>query len=141
MTEFTTAFLDVHSLVNKAMRARTEPALQALGLHLGQDRLLAELWREDGRSPGEIAAAVNVTTPAVVKMATRMEASGLITRRKDLRDARLVRLWLTDKGRDLREPVERVWRDVESEAVGGLSGEEYAQLVALTAKVDRALKG
>jgi DNA-binding MarR family transcriptional regulator len=33
------------------------------GLHLGQNYLLAVLWERDGSTPGEIAAALNVTTP------------------------------------------------------------------------------
>ena len=51
------------------------------GLHLGQNHLLAALWERDGRTPVEIAAELRVTTPTVVKMATRMAAAGLLTRR------------------------------------------------------------
>lgn len=98
--------LDLHGQTTKVLRAVTEAALQRHGLHLGQDHLLAVLWERDGRTPGEIAAAVNVTTPAVVKMAGRMIEAGWITRRRDEQDNRLVRLWLTDAGRALREPVE-----------------------------------
>ena len=94
-------FLDLHGKTTKALRALAEAAMQRHGLHLGQNLLLAALWERDGRAPGEIAAALRVTTPTVVKMADRMTKAGLLARRRDDRDNRLVRLWLTDAGRAL----------------------------------------
>ena len=84
-------FLDLHGKTNKAVRAAVDAALRRHGLRLGQDHLLAALWEQDGRSPGEIAAATNVTTPAVTKVAARMVDAGLLDRRRDERDNRLVR--------------------------------------------------
>ncbi len=105
-------FLDLHGKASKALRALAEADMRRLGLHFGQNHMLALLWDNDGLTPGEIAAALQVTTPTVVKMATRMSSTGLLTRRRDDRDNRLVRLWLTDAGRALRQPVE-----VEREAL------------------------
>ena len=48
-----------------------------------------------------MAGALKVTTPTIVKMANRMTETGLLTRRGDPDDNRLVRLWLTDKGHEL----------------------------------------
>jgi DNA-binding MarR family transcriptional regulator len=75
-----------------------EISMQRHGLHLGQNHHLASLRDRDGRAPGEGATALNVATPTVVKMANRMAAAGLLTRRADERDNRLVRLWLTEPG-------------------------------------------
>lgn len=131
-------FLDLHGRTNKALRAAAEAAVQRHGLHLGQDHLLAVLWAEDGRTPGEIAAAVHVSTPAVVKMSGRLVDAGLITRRRDDRDNRLVRLWLTDEGRALREPIEDARRRVEEQVTADLTDEERAVLMSALAKVYRS---
>lgn len=107
------AFLDLHGSTSKALRALADRDMRRHGLHLGQNHVLAVLWERDGRTPGEMAAALNVTTPTVVKMATRMTAAGLLVRRPDDRDNRLVRLWLTDKGRELQSrsrPIASCWR-------------------------------
>jgi DNA-binding MarR family transcriptional regulator len=125
--------LDLHGRTSKALRALAEAAMQRHGLHL--DHLLAALWERDGRTPGEIAAAVRVTTPAVVKMAGRMVTAGWITRRPDERDNRLVRLWLTDAGRALREPVEAARRQLEDQVTAGLTGDERAALLSALTKV------
>ncbi|GIL31139.1 MarR family winged helix-turn-helix transcriptional regulator [Actinocatenispora comari] len=127
--------LDLHGRTSKALRALAEAAMQRHGLHLGQDHLLAALWERDGRTPGEIAAAVRVTTPAVVKMAGRMVTAGWITRRPDERDNRLVRLWLTDAGQALREPVEAARRQLEDQVTAGLTGDERAALLSALTKV------
>lgn len=133
-------FLDLHGRTSKALRALADAAMRRHGLHVGQNHLLAALWERDGRTPGEVAAALNVTTPTVVKMADRMTAAGLLTRRRDDRDNRLVRLWLTDAGRALREPVEAERRLIEEKVTAGLTEAEREALLSGLAKVLRAAR-
>jgi DNA-binding MarR family transcriptional regulator len=134
-------FLDLHGRTSKALRAAAEIGMRRHGLHLGQNLLLAALWERDGRTPGEIAAEVHVTTPTVVKMATRMSAAGLLTRRRDERDNRLVRLWLTDEGRALRRPVEAERRALEEAVLADLTGTEREHLMAALVKIHRSASG
>jgi DNA-binding MarR family transcriptional regulator len=131
-------FLDLHGRTSKALRAAADDGMRRHGLHLGQNHLLAALWERDGRTPGEIAAELHVTTPTVVKMATRMAAAGLLTRRRDDRDNRLVRLWLTSGGRALREPVEAERRDLEEAVLADLTGAEREHLMSALEKIHRA---
>lgn len=133
-----TEFLDLHGRTAKALRAVAENAMRRHGLHLGQNLLLAALWEEDGRTPGEIAAALNVTTPTVVKMATRMATAGLLTRRRDERDNRLVRLWLTGAGRALHEPVEEERRRLDRQVTADLTEAEREHLMSALAKIHRS---
>lgn len=131
-------FLDLHSKTTKALRAVTDIALRRHGVHLGQDHLLAALWEQDGRTPGEVAVTVNVTTPAVTKVATGMAEAGLIVRRRDDRDNRLVRLWLTDSGRALQAPIERERRAIEDKILADLSDIERTHLLSALAKIHRS---
>jgi DNA-binding MarR family transcriptional regulator len=127
--------LDLHGRTSKAVRAAADTALRRHGLRLGQDHLLAALWERDGRAPGEIAAATNVTTPAVTKVAARMEEAGLLTRRRDERDNRLVRFWLTDAGRALQGPVEAERRTLEEKITRNLTATERRHLMSALAKI------
>jgi MarR family transcriptional regulator, organic hydroperoxide resistance regulator len=131
-------FLDLHGRTSKALRALADTAMRRHGLHVGQNHLLAELWERDGRTPGDIAAALNVTTPTVVKMADRMTAAGLLTRRRDPRDARLVRLWLTVAGRALQAPVEAERDLIEQQVTASLTDAEREALVSALSKVHHA---
>jgi DNA-binding MarR family transcriptional regulator len=96
------------------------------------------LWEDDGRTPGEIAAAVGVTTPAVTKAAARLVDAGLLTRRRDERDNRLVRLWLTAEGRALREPVAAERRALEERVTADLTAEERRHVMTALAKIHRS---
>jgi DNA-binding MarR family transcriptional regulator len=131
-------FLDLHSSTNKAIRNLADAAMRRQGLHLGQDHLLAVLWKRDGMTPGEIAASTNVSTPTVVKMATRLTTAGLLTRRRDDRDSRLVRLWLTAAGRELQGPVEAEREQLEHDLLIDVSPSELAQLLTALAKIQTA---
>ncbi|MFF1835519.1 MarR family winged helix-turn-helix transcriptional regulator [Streptomyces sp. NPDC058231] len=131
-------FLDLHGRTSKVLRALADAAMRRHGLHVGQNYLLAMLWERDGSTPGEVAATLNVTTPTVVKMADRMTAAGLLTRRRDDRDNRLVRLWLTDAGRALQKPVEAERRLIEEKVTADLTDTERESLLNALAKVHRA---
>jgi DNA-binding MarR family transcriptional regulator len=130
--------LDLHGRANKAIRAAADAALRRHGLRLGQDHLLAVLWEDDGRTPGEIAAAVDVTTPAVTKAAARLADAGLLTRRRDERDNRLVRFWLTERGRALREPIEAERQALEDRITADLTAEERRAVVSALTKILRS---
>ncbi|MFD8686022.1 MarR family winged helix-turn-helix transcriptional regulator [Streptomyces sp. NPDC059651] len=131
-------FLDLHGMTSKVLRALADGAMRRHGLYLGQNHLLAVLWERDGSTPGEVAAALNVTTPTVVKMADRMTTTGLLTRRRDDRDNRLVRLWLTDAGRALQEPVEEERRLIEEKVTADLTETEREHLLSALTKIHRS---
>jgi DNA-binding MarR family transcriptional regulator len=130
--------LDLHGKTTKVIRAAADAAMRRHGLRLGQDHLLAALWEQDGRTPGEVAAAVNVTTPAVTKLAARMAEAGLLTRRRDERDNRLVRLWLTDAGRALKGPIEAERRLLEEQITEDLTATERKHLMSALTKIHRS---
>jgi DNA-binding MarR family transcriptional regulator len=130
-------FLDLHGRTSKALRALTETEMRRHGLHFGQDLVLAALWERDGRTPGEVAAALHVTTPTIVKMATRMTTAGLLTRRRDDQDNRLVRLWLTDAGQALKGPVLAARQALEDKVTADLTGTERQHLMNMLATIHR----
>jgi DNA-binding MarR family transcriptional regulator len=134
-------FLDLHGRTSKALRALTEAEMRRHGLHFGQDLVLAVLWERDGRTPGEVSAALHVTTPTIVKMATRMAAAGLLTRRRDDRDNRLVRLWLTEAGLALKEPVLAARQALEDKVTADLTETERQCLLNMLATIHRTASG
>ncbi|MGH8794534.1 MAG: MarR family winged helix-turn-helix transcriptional regulator [Stackebrandtia sp.] len=102
----TDEFLRLFTRASKLLRGVVDVDLRRHGVRLGQNLVLEALWETDGLTPGELAARLHVATPTMVKAATRMEASGLLTRRRDETDRRLVRVYLTDQARSIRGDVE-----------------------------------
>lgn len=125
--------------VARALKAYVDRALIAHGVHAGQQFILQRLWREDGLTPGELARRTGVETPTVVRAVNRMEASGLLARRKDLDDARLVRVYLTARGKELEGILPAVLHRLNDEALSGLSADERRQLDRLLERVGRNL--
>lgn len=99
--------------VAKAHRGLVAQGLSGLGLHVGQELVLAQLWREDGLRQSELAERLAVEPPTVTKVVRGLERAGLVARQRDAEDARAVRVGLTPQGRALRQPVEEVWLAAE----------------------------
>ena len=125
--------------VHKAHRARAEGALNKLGLHSGQEMLLLQLWIEEGMPQSQLAACMGVEPPTATKMLQRMEHAGLIERRADPEDARISRVYLTERGRALEQPVLEVWKQLEAQTVANLSPTEQALLHRLLMQVSTNL--
>ena len=83
--------------------------------------LLAEHGLHDGLRGGELAERLGVEPPTVTKMLRRLEACGLLERRADPEDARSLRVYLTEKGRDLEGPVVRCWERAERTVLAGMN--------------------
>ena len=125
---------------SKLMRAAADEAYSRHGVRLGQNLVLAALADEDGLTPGELAQRLQVTTPTIVKMATRMDAAGLLSRSRDTKDARLVRLYLTDRGRAAHGPIEEERLRLQERALAGLGDAQRRELDTALAHVIRNLE-
>ncbi len=121
--------------VCRAHRGNVGELLAEVGLHVGQEMVLIELWREDGLRGGELAKRLGVEPPTVTKMLRRLERCGLVIQRRDTEDARSVRVYLTDEGRSLEEPVARCWEKVEEKTFAGMSAGERWTFHRLLTKV------
>lgn len=113
----------------RAMAVASEAAYNRHGVRSGQQFILRCLWETDGLTPGEIARRLELATPTVTRAATRMEAAGLLRRSPHPTDARLVRLVLTDRGRELEAVIAEEMRRLSEKALRGLTTEEQSQLL------------
>jgi len=121
--------------VHKAHRQLAEAALNKLGVHTGQEMILLQLWIEEGIPQSQLAASMEVEPPTATKMLQRMERAGLIERRPDPTDARISRVYLSERGRALEQPVLDVWKQLEAQTVARLSLTEQALLHRLLMQV------
>ncbi|GGU62806.1 MarR family winged helix-turn-helix transcriptional regulator [Lentzea flava] len=96
-----------HLVWRLAMKWRTavDRALDPLGLTHAQYVVLASLLALDRPSQRELADHTGLEALYVSKLARALEASGLISRTRDVVDTRTVRLELTARGRSTVEPA------------------------------------
>jgi DNA-binding MarR family transcriptional regulator len=134
--------LALFTRVSKLLREATDEAMSGHGVRVGQHIVLTALWEEDGLTPGEIARRLGTTTPTIVNTATRMEEAGLVVRKPDPTDARLVRLHLTPRARSARDSVREARAALERHATATLTAEELEHLrSALTKIIARLQEG
>jgi MarR family transcriptional regulator, organic hydroperoxide resistance regulator len=128
-------FLWLFTRASKLMRSAADEAMSKHGVRVGQNMLLEVLWENDGLTPGELAGQLQIATPTVVKSVNRMAATGLLTRRPDPADARLVRVYLTGHGRAVRGAIERERDDLEHRATAALTEAEHTAVLSALRKM------
>jgi MarR family transcriptional regulator, organic hydroperoxide resistance regulator len=85
-----------------------KPHLDPMGLTYPQYLVMLLLWEQDGRSVNEIAHPLHLDSGTLTPLLKRMEKAGLVTRRRDTRDERILRTHLTAHGKSLREKARAI---------------------------------
>jgi MarR family transcriptional regulator, organic hydroperoxide resistance regulator len=111
---------------SRAMTSRYRPMLDALGLTYPQYLVLLVLW-ERGDSPvTAIGQALQLETGTLSPLLKRLEATGMITRTRQVGDERSVLVALTEEGRALESQAVTVQGEVGEST--GMSRVEIAAL-------------
>lgn len=129
----------VHRL-DRAILSRYRPLLEGLGLTYPQYLAMLALWEKEGRTVGELCEALALDTGTVSPLLKRLEATGLVERRRGKEDERSVRVALTERGRAMEEEARKIPAAVAGCLIAG--AEEYASLrFILSGLLERLEKG
>lgn len=85
-----------------ALNRAYKPLLDRLGITYPQYLVMLVLWDRDDRAVGEIGERLMLESSTLTPLLKRLEAAGLVSRRRNPDDERQVRIALTGKGRELR---------------------------------------
>ena len=85
-----------------AMTRLYKPLLNALGLTYPQYLALLVLWERDGLAVSALGDKLFLDSGTLTPLLKRMEAAGLITRRRAVDDERRVNITLTAQGQQLK---------------------------------------
>lgn len=86
------------------------PLLDALGLTYPQYLVMMVLWEKSPCTVGEVGEQLHLETGTLTPLLKRMEAAGLVARKRDASDERRVLVTLTEPGEALRAPAKSVPR-------------------------------
>jgi len=75
------------------------------GINLAQSFILFSLLERDGLTLTEIGNRTGIENSSLTTMVDRLEKETLVKRGADPQDRRVIRLFITDRGRDLAERV------------------------------------
>ena len=125
----------------RAHRNKAHELLSRIDLYPGQEFLLINLRSHDGLTHTEIAENLCVQPATLSKMLDRLVKTGLVQRKMDPDDQRVSRVYLTEKGRDLLQPIEEVWDELEKVSFANLTLEERLLLRRILLQVYENLGG
>jgi DNA-binding MarR family transcriptional regulator len=88
---------------NLAFGRAYKPILDELGLTYPQYIAIVALWEEDDQTVSRLGGKLFLESNTLTPILKKLESMGYLTRRRDPRDERQVRVNLTEAGRRLRE--------------------------------------
>lgn len=137
--EFETSAVYIFNQLGNAFRSSFERTMAEIGLHGGQVFILISLWKTDGQNQVEMAKALNLSAPTINKMVKSLTGNGFVECRRCGGDSRMMRVFLTEKGSQIREAVVSQWRKFEDQVYSNLTETEKLILSQLFLKMNENL--
>lgn len=110
-----------------------------IGIYPGQHTLLTAISQKEGRSQKELADLISVKPATVAVMIRRMEHSGLLYRRPDDGDKRIMHIYLTESGKEKMALLNQVFLRMEKECFQNFALEELEEFTQTLHKIEQNL--
>lgn len=108
--------------------------------HHSQHRILALLSVKEGLSQKDLAYVLGIRPQTMSEALRKMESHGLIERRKDADDGRVVKVYLTEKGKERAAESAQYRAQFASDVFATLTEEEKEQLATILEKITAQLE-
>ena len=100
----------------RGVARRYDEALKPLGLTSGQFSILSSMLRDSSEPIGALAELLGQERTTLTRNLRPLEAAGWIDAQPDAKDARVRRVRLTDKGRELVCAAIPIWRSAQRDS-------------------------
>lgn len=105
MEDFTTFICYSLKTTMKKVEKHITQRFDEYGINLAQSFIIFSLLERDGSTLTEIGVKAHIENSSLTTMVDKLEKAGLVERRLDSTDRRVIRVFLTDKGRELGTKV------------------------------------
>ncbi|EGQ7963798.1 MarR family transcriptional regulator [Vibrio vulnificus] len=122
----------LYSAANAVIRAY-RPLLEAFDLTYSQYLVLLVLWQQNGINVKDLGAKLHLDSGTLTPLLKRLEAKGIVERRRGQTDERVRELFLTEAGRALKQQAQQVPQNMLCRI--DLSIDELVTLKSLCEKV------
>ena len=109
--------------------------LAPLNIAPEQNLIMMLLWEKDGRTQNEIAEKLYKDKTNIARMASNLESKGFIRRVPSKEDRRSLKLYLTDKGKELGHNVIPIAEEFNRQVCDGITDEELKELRRILSKM------
>lgn len=127
--------------IARRLRQAVDAELRVLGLTEATWRPLVHVRRlGDGVRQKELAAALSIEGPSLVRLLDNLERRGLIERREDETDRRARGIYLTKAGRDLAVRAARVGMSIQKRLLATVPAKDLEACQRALTLVERQLE-
>lgn len=116
-------FIILHQIVHMSKYQEIKKT-EALGIKPGQAVILFMLGCKGGLSQKQLAQEIGITPPSMTVALRKMEESGFIMREPDDEDQRVIRIRLSEKGKQYVDEIKSILEEMEELLYEGISPEE-----------------
>ena len=124
----------------KQVRLQLETGLSAAGGSYATFVVLDAISYESGLSQRDIAHRISIEGPALTRHLDHLEAEGLVERRRDPADRRIVRVYPTEAGTQLYDSLVPVVVHLESRLLAMLKPQELASFRQALATIQTTMQ-
>jgi MarR family transcriptional regulator, organic hydroperoxide resistance regulator len=122
---------------SRAMTGAYQPILEKLGITYPQYLVIMALWEEEGVRVSRLGERLYLDSATLTPLLKRLEARGLVERRRSQVDERVVEVFLTPEGRGLEQQAQELLPALYSKMQ--LSTGEFVRLRDTLRKLTRTL--
>lgn len=128
----------LHSI---AVKSRKEYAskFRDVDLYIGQETALCHLWQGDGITQSQLRDKMGCKSSTVSNMLRKLEQDQIIYREQEQEDGRIYKVFLTEKGKNLRVPVTAIWEAQQKKMLNGILPEELLLMRRLLKQMEANL--
>ena len=121
--------------ISRLMRRRFDARARAIGVTRAQWHTLFMVSRNEGVNQGGLAELMEVEPITACRMIDRLEEAGLLERRRDPKDRRMWRIYLTESARPLLARLKTIGADVTEQALRGIAEPDRERLTGLLSDI------
>src|ERR687891_2486112 len=117
------------NLAAQRLKYELHQVFQAKGYDITPEQwaVLNRLWEQDGLSQVELAERTFKDKPGTTRILNLLEKKGIVVRRPDENDGRVLRVFLTRTGRDLKDKLIPCAQEVLTKSGKNLTKDEITQ--------------
>lgn len=126
--------------INNIIRNISHNSLsQDLNLSHAQINILEIINNNPGIIQKEIASIINIKASSMTELVSKLKSKDLIYRKKDDMDLRIIRLFITDKGKEELKNITKIRDENEKSIFKSLNEDEKENLYFLLKKINESL--
>lgn len=109
--------------------------LEKIGLYPGQPILIEKIYENEGISQRELSDVSFKKPATITTMINKLEINGYIKRKSDVNDKRIIKLYLTDLGKEKYYEMKKLKKGIGNIYFSNMTDEEISNMYNLLLKI------